>query len=202
MGSWCTRMGQQETELKRLAMAHYRSVLEDEAHFSKAELGRLFNQYWAMAYKHNVQYSESRLPVLYYADLLKYTDARNPLHERIILAFMGSKPRDQMYLARLHFPSFVTRMSVFTRTARLQDKLEFLFRVYDTDNNEMINASDVKALLGEQHGDDMTEEQRDRMAHEFLKEFGSDEAVEVSKDMFVRNCGLGTALEDMVVRFS
>lgn len=202
MGGMCTRIGQKESELKMLMTVMNHAVFDDETHFTKTELERLFNQFWAMAYKEGTTYNEYRMPVLSYEDLLKYTDSRNPLHERIILAFMASKPRDQMQLARMDLKTFVKRMSLFTRTAPLQDKLKFMFRVYDTYNNEVINASDVKALLVELHGDEMTEYQRDSMAREFLKEFGDETAVEITRDMFVKNCGEGTTLDDMVVRFA
>lgn len=199
MGSSCSRVGTKENEVKQMMLNTHRRVFETESRFTKAEMDRLFSQFWSMAYKPATKYSENRLPVLMYADMLKYTDSRNPLHERIILAFMASKPRDQMQLARLDFPTFVNRMAIFLPSAPAKDKLDFLFRVYDTYNNQVLNAGDVKALLVELHGDEMTEDHRDLLAREFLKEFG--EEPEVSKETFVKACD-ETPVGNMIIRFS
>lgn len=200
MGSSCSRVGRQEQEAKQLTLRCYRQVFEKENGFTKAEMERLFSQFWTMAYKPDMKYYESRLPILLYADLLKYTDTRNPLHERIILAFMASKARDQMHLSRLDFPSFVKRMAIFLPSTPAKDKLEFIFRVYDTYDNEVLNVGDVKALLVELHGDDMTEDHRDFLSREFLKDFGDE--LHVTKESFVKTCAQQTPVNNMIIRFS
>ena len=192
-------------ELKQHLLNSSLEQLKHETEFSKSEIEGLCDQFWHMAYKPGVMYSMDLPPRLSYDDLIRFTDYRNPIQERIVLAFMGiAKGTDvihQIQRGRLDFVSFVKRMAIFTPHASSQDKLAYIFRIYDPSNNESIGVGDVKALLVDLHGDSMTEDQRETLAINFMSEFGSNAADEVKKETFLMGCE-GTALEDMMARFS
>ncbi|EXB42925.1 hypothetical protein L484_013947 [Morus notabilis] len=76
--------------------------------------------------------------------------AVNPLSQRLLRMLDG-----------LNFKEFVAFLSAFSPRACLQQKIEFIFRVYDSDCNGKVTYSDVLNILRDLTGQFISEQQRE-----------------------------------------
>jgi len=67
----------------------------------------------------------------------------------------------------LNFKEFVAFLSAFSPRTSLQQKIEFIFRVYDTDCNGKVAFDDILSILRDLTGSFMTEQQRQVCALDF-----------------------------------
>ncbi|XP_062196665.1 uncharacterized protein LOC133899651 isoform X3 [Phragmites australis] len=84
--------------------------------------------------------------------------AVNPLSQRLLRMLDG-----------LNFKEFVAFLSAFSPHASLQQKIEFIFRVYDTDCNGKVAFDDILSILRNLTGSFMTEQQRQVLGNSDLK---------------------------------
>ncbi|XP_072979619.1 uncharacterized protein [Typha angustifolia] len=87
--------------------------------------------------------------------------AVNPLSQRLMRMLDG-----------LNFKEFVAFLSAFSSRTTLQQKIEFIFKVYDLDSNGKVTFDDILSVLRDLTGSSMTEQQRQKVLMEVLEEAG------------------------------
>ncbi|XP_020107432.1 calcineurin subunit B-like [Ananas comosus] len=87
--------------------------------------------------------------------------AVNPLAERLLRMLDG-----------LNFKEFVAFLPAFSSRTSLQQKIEFIFKVYDLDCNGKVTFDDVLNVLRDLTGSFMSEQQRQEVLTRVLEEAG------------------------------
>ncbi|XP_024021924.1 calcineurin subunit B [Morus notabilis] len=87
--------------------------------------------------------------------------AMNPLSQRLLKMADG-----------LNFKDFVAFLSAFSTKASLQQKIELIFKVYDTDGNGKVSFNDILQVLRDLSGSFMSDEQREKVLIQVLGEAG------------------------------
>ncbi|KAM7472907.1 hypothetical protein LguiA_011090 [Lonicera macranthoides] len=87
--------------------------------------------------------------------------AVNPLSQRLLRMLDG-----------LNFKEFVAFLSSFSSRATLQQKVEFIFKVYDADNNGKVTFNDLLDILRDLTGQFISEQQREQVLTRVLEEGG------------------------------
>ncbi|XP_028776794.1 calcineurin subunit B isoform X2 [Neltuma alba] len=87
--------------------------------------------------------------------------AVNPLSQRLLRLLDG-----------LNFKEFVAFLSAFSPRATLQHKIEFIFKVYDTDCNGKVSFNDMLDVLRDLTGQFISEHQREQVLAQVLEEAG------------------------------
>ncbi|KAK7815709.1 calcineurin subunit b [Quercus suber] len=72
----------------------------------------------------------------------------------------------------LNFKEFVAFLSAFSPRATLQQKVEFIFKVYDSDGNGKVTFSDMLEVLRDLSGQFISEQQREQVLTHVLEEAG------------------------------
>ncbi|XP_042973580.1 calcineurin subunit B-like isoform X4 [Carya illinoinensis] len=72
----------------------------------------------------------------------------------------------------LNFKEFVAFLSAFSPRATLQHKIEFIFRVYDSDGNGGVAMNDMLEVLRDLTGQYISEQQREQVLTQVLEEAG------------------------------
>ncbi|KAH0970107.1 hypothetical protein GBA52_022263 [Prunus armeniaca] len=87
--------------------------------------------------------------------------AVNPLSQRLLKMLYG-----------LNFKEFVAFLSAFSSRATLEQKIEFIFKVYDSDCNGKVAFSDMLDVLRDLTGQFISEQQREQVLTHVLEESG------------------------------
>ncbi|XVE71673.1 hypothetical protein DITRI_Ditri10aG0170300 [Diplodiscus trichospermus] len=87
--------------------------------------------------------------------------AVNPLSQRVLRMIDG-----------LNFKEFVAFLSAFSPRASLQHKIEFIFKVYDSDGNGKVTFTDMLEVLHDLTGQFISEQQREQVLAQVLEEAG------------------------------
>lgn len=87
--------------------------------------------------------------------------AVNPLSQRLLRMVDG-----------LNFKEFVAFLSAFSPHATLHQKIEFIFRVYDSDGNGKVTFTDMLDVLRDLTGTFISEKQREQVLTDVLEEAG------------------------------
>ncbi|KAJ0091386.1 hypothetical protein Patl1_14507 [Pistacia atlantica] len=87
--------------------------------------------------------------------------AVNPLSLRLLRMLDG-----------LNFKDFVAFLSAFSPRASLQQKIEFIFKVYDSDGNGKVTFNDMLDVLRDLTGNFISEQQREQVLMRVLEEAG------------------------------
>ncbi|KAL6226101.1 hypothetical protein ACLB2K_000066 [Fragaria x ananassa] len=87
--------------------------------------------------------------------------AVNPLSQRLLKVLDG-----------LNFKEFVAFLSAFSSRASPQQKIEFIFKVYDADNNGKVTFNDMLDVLRDLTGQFISEQQREQVLTHVLEESG------------------------------
>ncbi|XP_064973913.1 uncharacterized protein LOC135584220 isoform X1 [Musa acuminata AAA Group] len=85
----------------------------------------------------------------------------NPLSQRLLKMVDG-----------LNFKVFVAFLSAFSPLATVPQKIELIFKVYDVDGKGRVTFKDLMEVLGDLTGSFMSEEQREIVLSQVLKEAG------------------------------
>ncbi|PON70438.1 Parvalbumin [Parasponia andersonii] len=111
--------------------------------------------------------------------------AVNPLSQRLLRMLNG-----------LNFKEFVAFLSAFSPRATLQHKIEFIFKVYDSDCNGKVTFSDILDILRDLTGQFISEQQREQVLTRVLEESGytKDSALNISDFMKILG-NSGTRME-------
>ncbi|XP_022882821.1 calcineurin subunit B-like [Olea europaea var. sylvestris] len=87
--------------------------------------------------------------------------AVNPLFQRLLRMLDG-----------LNFKEFVAFLSAFSSRASLQQKVEFIFKVYDSDGNGKVTFNEMLDILRDLTGQFISEQQREKVLTRVLEEAG------------------------------
>ncbi|KAL6984931.1 hypothetical protein U1Q18_018312 [Sarracenia purpurea var. burkii] len=87
--------------------------------------------------------------------------AVNPLSQRLLRMLDG-----------LNFKEFVAFLSAFSGRASLQHKIEFIFKVYDSNGNGKVSFNDMLDVLRDLTGQFISESQREKVLTQVLEEAG------------------------------
>ncbi|MBA0842348.1 hypothetical protein Goarm_002178 [Gossypium armourianum] len=117
--------------------------------------------------------------------------AVNPLSQRLLRMLDG-----------LNFKEFVAFLSAFSPRATVQQKIEFIFKVYDSDGNGKVTFNDMLDVLHDLTGQFISEQQREQVLTKVLEEAGyTKESLLVMSD-FVKLHNMMHVAYLMVVRNS
>ncbi|XP_004303278.1 PREDICTED: calcineurin subunit B-like isoform 2 [Fragaria vesca subsp. vesca] len=87
--------------------------------------------------------------------------AMNPISQRLLKMVEG-----------LNFKDFVAFLSAFSARATMQQKMEFIFKVYDSDRNGKVSFNDILEVLRDLSGSFLSDEQREKVLTQVLQESG------------------------------
>ncbi|XP_061347994.1 uncharacterized protein LOC133293439 isoform X2 [Gastrolobium bilobum] len=104
--------------------------------------------------------------------------AMNPLSQRLLKMVDG-----------LNFKDFVAFLSAFSAKASAQQKIELIFKVYDSDHNGKVSFKDMLQVLKDLSGPFMSDEQREAVLSQVLKEAGYSEDSYLTLDDFIKVLG-------------
>ncbi|KAJ1698521.1 Calcineurin subunit B [Rhynchospora pubera] len=99
----------------------------------------------------------------------------NPLSHRLVQMVDG-----------LNFKDFVAFLSPFSAKATAQQKIELIFKVYDTDGKGKVTFKDILEVLSSLTGSFMTQEQREQVLSKLMKEAGYDKDSSLSLEDFIK----------------
>ncbi|XP_031481862.1 uncharacterized protein LOC116251629 isoform X2 [Nymphaea colorata] len=101
--------------------------------------------------------------------------ALNPLSQRLLRMIDG-----------LNFKDFVAFLSSFSSRASLQQKIEFIFKVYDSDCNGKVTFNDILEVLKDLTGTFILERQREHVLTRVLEEAGYSKETSLGLDDFIK----------------
>ncbi|KAJ4718477.1 Calcineurin subunit B [Melia azedarach] len=87
--------------------------------------------------------------------------AMNPLSQRLLKMVDG-----------LNFKDFVAFLSAFSAKTSMQQKVELIFKVYDSDCNGKVSFNDILEVLRDLSGSFMSDEQREQVLTQVFKDSG------------------------------
>ncbi|KAG6627943.1 hypothetical protein I3843_15G142700 [Carya illinoinensis] len=87
--------------------------------------------------------------------------AVNPVSQRLLRMLDG-----------LNFKEFVAFLSAFSPRATTQQKIEFIFKVYDSDGNGRVAMNDMLEVLRDLTGQFISQQQREQVLTQVLEEAG------------------------------
>ncbi|KAH9715353.1 calcineurin b subunit (protein phosphatase 2b regulatory subunit)-like protein [Citrus sinensis] len=87
--------------------------------------------------------------------------AMNPLSQRLLKMVDG-----------LNFKDFVAFLSAFSAKASMQQKVQIIFKVYDSDCNGKVSFNDILGVLRDLSGSFMSDEQREQVLTQVFKDAG------------------------------
>ena len=105
--------------------------------------------------------------------------AQNPLIQRVITIF--AKERN----GRVSFVQFIKGLEIFSAGASEQEKLQFAFRVYDTDDDGIISAGDLFLILKLMVGSNLSDAQLHQLVDRTMKKADLNVDGRISFDEFV-----------------
>lgn len=141
-------------------------LISNETGFSPNQIKRLYNRFTSLD-KDNTGYLSKQ-------DLLRIPELHvNPLCDRIIEVLI----EDYGYEGKLNFPQFAKVFSTFRRgksdqcdTNSKENKLKFLYSIYDRDRDEKINKEELLSILRMLVGSNIPEEQIVSIAERTISE--------------------------------
>ncbi|CAK9155991.1 unnamed protein product [Ilex paraguariensis] len=101
--------------------------------------------------------------------------AMNPLSQRLLKMVDG-----------LNFKEFVAFLSAFSAKASMPQKIELIFKVYDTDRNGKVTFNDILDVLRDLSGTFMSDKQREEVLSQVLQEAGYTRESSLLLDDFVK----------------
>nr|APB03094.1 calcineurin subunit B-like protein [Antirrhinum majus] len=101
--------------------------------------------------------------------------AMNPLSQRLLKMVDG-----------LNFKDFVAFLSAFSAKATVPQKIELIFKVYDSDGNGKVTFNDIIEVLHDLTGSFMSDKQREEVLNKLLHEAGYTRESSLLMDDFVK----------------
>eukprot|EP00227_Mantoniella_beaufortii_P015893 CAMPEP_0197592236 /NCGR_PEP_ID=MMETSP1326-20131121/14982_1 /TAXON_ID=1155430 /ORGANISM="Genus nov. species nov., Strain RCC2288" /LENGTH=165 /DNA_ID=CAMNT_0043157913 /DNA_START=75 /DNA_END=568 /DNA_ORIENTATION=- len=122
--------------------------------FDHREIECLYKRFRALDKRHKGYISEDEL--LNIPEL-----AISPLAPRVVQVFQN-----------LNFKDFVRMLAAFSARASREEKLDFMFKVYDVDRDGFISLSDLETIVRHLVGSSLNEEQVAELIHRAMGELG------------------------------
>ncbi|KAJ9692767.1 hypothetical protein PVL29_011720 [Vitis rotundifolia] len=114
--------------------------------------------------------------------------AMNPLSQRLLKMVDG-----------LNFKDFVAFLSTFSAKASLQQKIELIFKVYDSDCNGKVTFNDIIEVLKDLTGSFMSDKQREQVLSHVLQEAGYTRESSFLLEDFVKVLGSSSIKMDVEI---
>ena len=114
--------------------------------------------------------------------------AMNPLSQRLLKMVDG-----------LNFKDFVAFLSAFSAKASAQQKIELIFKVYDSDRNGKVSFKDMLEVLKDLSGSFMSDDQREEVLSQVLREAGYTKDSYLTLDDFIKVLGQSDLKMDVEV---
>ncbi|KAJ4903571.1 Calcium-binding EF-hand family protein [Raphanus sativus] len=114
--------------------------------------------------------------------------AMNPLSQRLLKMVDG-----------LNFKDFVAFLSAFSAKASLKQKVKLIFQVYDSDGNGKVSFKDIMEVLRDLSGTFMSDEQREQVLSQVLKEAGYTNDSFLTLEDFIKVFGSGKPEMDVEI---
>ena len=160
------------------------SQISQETGFNQNQIKRLYGRFTSLD-KDNKGYLSkqdfSRIPELHV----------NPLRDRIIEVLIDDHGQDE----KLNFKQFARVFSTFRRgkagvndTNSKENKLRFLFNVYDRDKDDRINKNELLGILNMLVGANLPEEQMNAIAERTIAELLSEDEAGSNSITFKKFC--------------
>ncbi|XP_065187398.1 calcium and integrin-binding family member 2-like [Sycon ciliatum] len=152
-------MGQSKSVFSQEELEEY----QDLTYFSKAEIVHAFERFQALDPDHVRQnrHASIRLATV----LAHFPEIRvNPFGERICKLFSSDGE------GNLTFEDFLDMMSVFSENADKDVKTEWAFMIYDFNNDNVIDRSDLTTLLSKLCGAESRAPPEEQISEETMKE--------------------------------
>ena len=148
-------------------------MMSSELNFTEEEILRLYSQFNAI--------DESQHGYILLSKVLKIKPelAHNPLTRRVLEVF------DKDQNGRVSFVEFITGLSRIAAQNETE-KLKFLFQVYDEDNDGLISADDLFAVVKLMSGDNLTEYQLWQLVHRTIRDLDTTGDGLITFDEFTR----------------
>ncbi|XP_039069075.1 calcineurin subunit B-like [Hibiscus syriacus] len=103
--------------------------------------------------------------------------AMNPLSQRLLK------------MDGLNFKDFVAFLSAFSAKASVQQKIKLIFKVYDSDGNGKVSFNDILEVLRNLSGSFISDNQREKVLTQLLKEAGYSKDSYLTLDDFIKVLG-------------
>lgn len=141
--------------------------IEKDTGFTSKQIKRLYNRFTNL--------DKSNSGYLTRNDFVRIPELHiNPLRDRIVEVIIEDNGDDE----KINFRQFVKVFSTFRRakndTNSKENKLKFLFSVYDRDKDDRINKNELKSILNMLVGNNLPEEQMNAIAERTIAELGAD----------------------------
>ncbi|KAH7546141.1 hypothetical protein FEM48_Zijuj01G0169100 [Ziziphus jujuba var. spinosa] len=136
--------------------------------FAVNPLSQVLNLYLSLSLSINIENLDLHLVVVYVKHLYMLCTLWLLVYYVVLFIFQ----RLLRMLDGLNFKEFVAFLSAFSSRASLQQKIEFIFKVYDTDCNGKVTAGDLLNILRDLTGQFISEQQREQVLTRVLEESG------------------------------
>ncbi|XP_064403797.1 calcineurin B homologous protein 1-like isoform X2 [Halichondria panicea] len=176
--------------------------IHDETGFSESQIRRLYSRF---------AHLDKRSKGYLMEDMMLIPElAVNPLGTRIIEAFFTDERNGKSSIETINFRQFVRTLARFKKSPRAQEgglntrdmKLDFVFKVYDTDRDGKISKEDLQHVLSAMVGLHIPKDQLNSIVRRTMKEADENEDNLIDMGEFTR-CLEQLDLDDkMSIRFS
>ncbi|XP_048749625.1 calcium and integrin-binding protein 1-like [Ostrea edulis] len=118
--------------------------------FSKNEIRHVYQKFQALGTKDKPVTRDSKIPR---EDLYRLKELRiNPFKDRMVTVFSSSKD------GSMTFEDFLDMMSVFSEKSTKQIKAEYVFRIYDFDEDGYLGWEDIRTVISLLTGEEKLKE--------------------------------------------
>eukprot|EP00850_Spirogloea_muscicola_P010899 SM000065S20248 [mRNA] locus=s65:642042:643266:- [translate_table: standard] len=110
--------------------------------------------------------------------------ALSPLSQRMLTLLEG-----------VNFKDFVALLSAFSASASSEDKIRWIFTIYDSDANGKVSKDDIVNIVRDLSGNFLTQEQRQAVVTRALEEAGYSQDCELTLQDYVKVLGNTVKME-------
>lgn len=144
---------------------------QDLTYFTKKEILHVFKRYSDLFEENATNQDRIKTVSLEKDKILKLPELKvNPFNDRIVKVFSSSGNGD------MTFEDFLDMMSVFSDGAPKNVKVEYAFRIYDFDEDDMISSEDLKMVVDRLTGDQkLNEDEMQQLIDNILEEADLDD---------------------------
>lgn len=144
---------------------------QDLTYFTKKEILHVYKRYSELFEEGTSAGENMKSASLSKEKILKLPELKvNPFNDRIVKVFSSSDTGD------MTFEDFLDMMSVFSDGAPKNVKVEYAFRIYDFDEDDMISSDDLKEVVDRLTGDQkLNENEMQQLIDNILEEADLDD---------------------------
>ncbi|KAK5576604.1 hypothetical protein RB653_007748 [Dictyostelium firmibasis] len=157
--------------------------MKDSSSFSEAELKKLYRRFQML--------DKDGSGTLTTDEFLSIPDlALNPLLERVIQIFDQNKDNE------IEFSEFVGTLATLSHKGTKEDKLKFLFQIYDIDCDGLISNGELFQVLKMMVGTNLNDVQLQQIVDKTIIEGDYDKDGKISFDEFIHMIGNQEGIEE------